>query len=423
MHRRISPFLPSKIRHTDSVEQALSAILLFAGASFFFALAETALFSLSRWQLAQIIQHHPRRGKIVAQLLERPQDLLATLVLGNTFANAAVLAVALRMVFNAHWALALTMISLIALVLIGCEVLPKTLAVRQPERWAVRVAWLLLIFEKISQPLHRMAQAMIAAVFGKTVLPSTTATKITDAEYQELLDMALQQGTLAETEKEIILQIISLDQRVARDVMRPRAGMSAISDDASTEDMITAAKLFQRRRLPIYDETPDTIVGILNTRALLLDPKIELADAIEFPSFVPETMNLLQLFRALQKQQRGMAIVLDEFGGTAGIVTMEDILAQLVGRTRPLTQPEGFVMAKLAPGRWRVSGTMRLEDFRREYPALQEIAEVETMGGLLTHLLGVVPDVEESAVFSGLRLTAHVTDGRRVNELVVQRVK
>jgi putative hemolysin len=405
------------------VEQALSAILLFAGASFFFALAETALFSLSQWQLAQIIQHHPRRGKIVTQLLERPQDLLATLVLGNTFANAAVLAVALRMVFNAHWALALTMISLIVLVLLGCEVLPKTLAVRQPERWAVRVAWLMFIIEKTSKPFHRVAQGMLTAVFRKSIQPSTASAKLTDAEYQELLDMALQQGTLAETEKEIILQIISLDQRVARDVMRPRANMAAISDDASVEDMISTAKIFRHRRLPIYDDTPDTIVGILNTRALLLDPKIELADAIEFPSFVPETMNLLQLFRALQKQQRGMAIVLDEFGGTAGIVTMEDILAQLVGKHRSVAQPEGFVMAKLAPGRWRVSGTMRLEDFRREFPALQEVAEVETMGGLLTHLLGVVPDVEESAIFSGLRLTAHVTDGRRVNELLVQRVK
>ncbi len=116
------------------------AIVLFAGASFFFALAETALFSLSQWQVAQLVQRHPRRGRIVAQLLERPQDLLATLVLGNTFANAAMLAVALRMVFNAHWALALTMISLTALVLLGCEVLPKTLAVRRSERWAVRVA-------------------------------------------------------------------------------------------------------------------------------------------------------------------------------------------------------------------------------------------------------------------------------------------
>jgi CBS domain containing-hemolysin-like protein len=205
--------------------------------------------------------------------------------------------------------------------------------------------------------------------------------------------------------------------------MRPRAGMAAVSDNASVEDMIVAAKMFQHRRLPIFDETPDTIVGILNTRALLLDPKMELADAIEFPSFVPETMNLLQLFRALQKQQRGMAIVLDEFGGTAGIVTMEDILAGLVGKHRAVAHPEGFVMAKLAPGRWRVSGTMRLEDFRREYPALQDTGEVETMGGLLVHLLGVVPDTDESAIFSGLKFTAQAADGRRVKELLVQRVK
>ena len=401
----------------------MSAILLFAGASFFFALAETALFSLSQRQLAQIAGRHPHRGKIVAQLLARPQDLLATLVLGNTFANAAMLAVALRMVFNAHWALALTMISLAALVLLGCEVFPKTLAVRRPERWAVRVAWVMFVFEKISKPLYRVAQWLNAAILKKAAQQSTASAKLTDAEYHELLDMASAQGTLAETEKEIILQIISLDQRVARDVMRPRPGLACISDDASVAEMIAAAKKFQHRRLPIYDETPDTIVGILNTRALLLDPQIDLADAVEFPSFVPETMNLLLLFRALQKQQRGLAIVLDEFGGTAGIVTMEDILGELVGKVRAQSQPEGFVMAKLAPGRWRVSGTMRLDDFRREFPALPEVAAVETMGGLLTHLLGVVPDADESAVISGLKLTAQTTDGRRVQELLVQRVK
>jgi CBS domain containing-hemolysin-like protein len=369
-----------------------------------------------------MVQHYPQRGKIVAGLLERPEGLLATLVLGNTFANAAMLAVALRMVFNGHWWLGPTILWLTALVLFGCEVLPKTLAVRRPERWAMRVVWLLFIFDRVSKPLHWIAQWINIAILRKAAHSVPAAAKLTDAEYQELLDMALQQGTLAETEKEIILQIISLDQRVARDVMRPRASMAAISDDASQNDMITAAKIFQHRRLPIYDETPDTIVGILNTRALLLNPKIELADAIEFPSFVPESMNLLQLFRALQKQQRGMAIVLDEFGGTAGIVTMEDILVELVGRPRPPSQPAGFVMAKLAPGRWRVSGTMRLEDFRREYPALPDLPPVETMGGLLTHLLDVVPEAEESAVFGGLKLTAHVTDGRRVNELLVQKI-
>jgi CBS domain containing-hemolysin-like protein len=418
--------LAGDLLQTGRVEAAIVAIMIFAGASFFFALAETALFSLSKWQVRQLAERHPGAGKIVAQLLERPQDLLATLALGNTFANAAMLAVALRMVFGGQWTLALTVLTLLALTLIGCEVLPKTLAVRQPERWALQVAWFLLGFEKVTTPLHRLAQllnATILKIFAPQTPPAPGAGVLTDSEYQELLDLAYRQGTLDESEKEIILQIISLDQRMARDVMRPRAGMACIADDVSVEEMIAAAKKFKHRRLPIYDETPDTIVGILNTRALLLDPKIDLADAIEFPSFVPETMNLLQLFKSLQKQQRGLAMVIDEFGGTAGLVTMEDILGQLVGTIRPGTPAEGLVMEKISPGRWRLSGTMRVEDFRREFPALGEVNEVETMGGLLAHLLGVVPAAGESAVFRGLKLTAEAADERRVRKLIVQRLK
>jgi putative hemolysin len=327
------------------------------------------------------------------------------------------------MVFNAHWMLALTLLTLLALTLLGCEVFPKTLAVRRPERWALRVSWPLLVFQKATAPLHRVARWLNVAILKKTAPQMSTVPALTDSEYHELLEMAYQQGTLAESEKEIILQIISLDQRTARDVMRPRAGMAAISDDTPVEEMIASAKKFKHRRLPIYDVTPDTIVGILNTRALLLDPKIDLADAIEFPSFVPETMNLLQLFQSLQKQQRGLAIVLDEFGGTAGLVTMEDILGRLIGKIRAAAQPEGFVMEKIPPDRWRVSGTMRLDDFRREFPALGEVPEVETMGGLLAHLCGVVPVAGESAAFRGLKLTAHAVDERRVRELLVQKLK
>src|SRR5882757_5242590 len=406
------------------MELAITAILIFAGASFFFALAETALFSLGQWQVRQLAERHPHRGNVVARLLARPQDLLATLALGNTFANAAMLAIALRMVFNAHWTLAVTMIALLVFVLIGCEVFPKTLAVRRPVRWALRVGWPMLIFQTVSTPLYRTAQWLNAVFLKKPAVPTAAlAPALNDAEYQELLDMAFRQGTLAESEREIILQIISLDHRTARDVMQPRAGMVCISDDATLDEMIAAARKYKHRRLPIYDETPDTIVGILNTRALLLDPTIDLSEVIEFPSFVPETMNLLQLFQSLQKQHRGLAVVLDEFGGVAGLVTMEDILGELVGKIRAETQPEGFVMEKVSPGRWRVSGTMRLEDFRREFPALAELADVETMGGLLTHQLGVVPNVGDWATFHDLKLTAQVVDERRVRELQVQRLK
>ncbi len=399
-------------------------VLFFAGASFFFALAETALFSLSRWQVKQLAERKKRLGSIVAQLLAEPQDLLATMVLGNTFASAAMLAPAFWMALNGTWPLWTTIVLLLILVLFVCEVLPKTLAVRRPELWALRVARPLLFLEKVAWFFRTAAQKLNTAILSSTIPESVLSqTALNDEEYRELLELAYQQGTLKQSEKEIIVQIISLDRRTAREVMKPRSQINCISDDLTIEEMVAAAKKYRHRRLPIYDETPDTIVGILNTRALLLDPNIDLADAIEFPSFVPESMNLLTLLKSLQRQQRGMAVVLDEFGGTAGVVTTEDILEELVGKIRAEMETERFVMEKLGNGRWRVSGTMRLDDFRREYPALGNVQEVETMGGLLAMLLHVIPNRGDSAQFQGLKLTAHVVDERRVRELMVEVVR
>jgi len=400
---------------------AALAVLIFAGASFFFALAETALVSLGKWRLSQLVERHGKRAAIVQGLLAKPEDLLATMVLGNTFAVAGMVGVALWVALRGYWPLILTVAALLVVVLLGCEVLPKTLAVRRPERWSLRVARPMRAIQTVTRPLHVVAQRLNAAIL-KTVVPASFKPRqvLNDEEYHELLDLAFQQGALAKSERDIILQIISLDRRTVKEVMRPRAQMVAVSDDASIEEMIDAARKFKRRRLPIYDETPDTIVGVLNTRAFLLDPHADLADAIEFPSFVPESMNLLQLLKSLQRQQRGLAIVLDEFGGTAGLVTMEDILGGLVGRIRGENEVEGFVMEKLGPGRWRVNGTMRLEDFRREHPPLGDVPEVETMGGLLTSLLDAVPAPGESATFRGLKLTTHVADERRVREVLVE---
>src|SRR5437016_1583366 len=196
--------------------------------------------------------------------------------------------------------------------------------------------------------------------------------------------------------------------------------MAAISDDLSIEDMLAAARRYQHRRLPVYDETPDTIVGLLNTRAFLLDPHRDLGEVIDFPSFVPESMNLLQLLKSFQRQQRGLAIVLDEFGGTAGLITIEAILEEVVGQSRYEAGPAGFVIEKLGEGRWRVNGTMALDDFRREYPELGEVPEVDTMGGLMVSLMEVVPTAGQSVVFRGLRLTARVVTERRVRECLVE---
>jgi CBS domain containing-hemolysin-like protein len=394
-------------------------VLVFASASFFFALAESALFALGKWRAKQIAEQPG--GALVLRLLEQPAELLATIVLGNIAANGAIVALVLWPVMLGQWPVELTLPAVALFILVGCEVLPKTLAVRAPELWSRQVArpifllrettgWLQRWFQRFNEGLLRLLVRSVAR-------PQAS---LAEAEYQELVELAFQQGTLAKSEKEIILQIVHLDRKTARDVMKPRSRMAAISDELSVEEMIEAARKFKHRRLPIYDDTPDTIVGILNTRALLLDAHLDLAEAIEFPSFVPESMNLLQLLKSLQRQQRGMAIVVDEFGGTAGLVTVEDILEKVVGRIRSEDEPAGFVMEKLAEGRWRVSGRMRIDDFRREYPELGDVPEVDTMGGLMMSVAEVVPAMGESVTFRGLKLTAQWVEERRVRELVVE---
>jgi len=403
---------------------AFVGVLVCAAASFYFALAESALFALGKWQLQQLRERSPARGAVIARLLDEPHDLLATIVLGNTLANAALVAIGLGLTLGTgaqH--LALMVAGLFLFILLGGEVVPKTLAVRAPEDCSLHVAGPMFLLVRLTRPVRHVAQCLNEAVLRVT-MPRSMKPKsgMTEAEYRELLDMASQQGTLAHSEKEIILQIIRLDNCAVRDVMQPRARIACISDELTLEEMAAAARRFKHARLPIFDESPDTIVSVLNVRVLLLDPGVDLADAIEFPSFVPNSMNLLQLLKSFQQHQRGMAVVLDEFGGTTGVVTMQDILDHVIGGVHDHDPAGGFVMERLGEGRWRVNGTMRVEDFRREFPDLAPAPDVDTMGGLLVARLHVVPAEGASLVLHGLRLTAHVADERRVREVLVERI-
>ena len=401
-------------------------VVLFAGfavASVFFALAETALFSLRRWQVRQLLAKSPQRGALVQELLARPQDLLAGIVLCNTVANAFLVALIIWAVPpQAHYFYP-CLAGAFLFILLGGEAAPKTLAVRNSMVWALRVAPAMRCLLQITQPVQRLAERLnhliLRATARRAIKPQTG---LTPEEYQELVEMAFQQGTLRAAEKEIISRIIALGSKTVQEVMKSRSQMACIPDDLTVDEMLAAARRHKHHRLPMYDDTPDTIVGILNTQALLQNPEMDLADAIEFPSFVPGTMNLLRLFRSFQRQSRGVAIVLDEFGGTAGIVTMQDVLEEVVGQIRGEGEPEGFVLEKLAPGKWRVNGTMRLEDFRREYPKLAEGPPVETMGGLAVALAEVTPAVGDVLEFRGLRLKVLAADERRVRELLVETI-
>jgi CBS domain containing-hemolysin-like protein len=391
-------------------------VLLFAAASFFFAVAESSLFSLGKWRARQL------NNQRVQALLEKPSELLATIVLGNTIANGGIVALALWPALRGKWEEGWSVAATLAVVLVGCEVLPKTLALRAPERWALRVAGPMAFIQGTTGWFQRLIQRFNEWML-QVVLPKSVRYQTSHEEYQELLELAYQQGALRKSELDLIVQIINLDRKTVAEIMKPRAQMAAIPDDLSVEEMVEAARKYSHSRLPLYDETPDTIVGILNTRTLLLDPHVDLSEAIEFPSFVPKSMNVLELLKSFQKQQRDMAIVLDEFGGTAGLVTMEDILEAVVGDIRAEGESVSADIEQIGPGKWRVAGTATLEDFRREYPALGEVPGVLTIGGLMLAQAEVVPSAGQAIQFRGLRLTAEAVDERRVKQIVAEVVR
>ena len=198
--------------------------------------------------------------------------------------------------------------------------------------------------------------------------------------------------------------------------------MICIEDTSNLDHMILYSKRYNHTRIPIFNETPDNVVGILNTRKLLLSPGDDVSEAIEFPSFVPSTMNLMNLLQSLQKQRRGLAIVLDEFGGTAGLITIEDILEELVGEMREEGEQVEFTVEKLHWNRWRVNGSLPVEDFQKIAPELKVIPEVDTMGGLVAALKEVVPKIGESLKYCSLEITVVSADERRVKELIVKRL-
>jgi putative hemolysin len=399
-----------------------AALVVAAACSFFFALAESALFALGRFRARGMLEDKPEEGRRLAPLFKSPEDLVATLAFGNTLANAAVIGMAVWVLANSYYSELVTGAVTLVILLVGCEVVPKALGVRAPEFWSLRIAKILTAIVALTRPFRRVAQAfnesLLRIAIPKSVRPQPA---ISEEEYQDLLNIAQQQGALRRWERDMILQILSLDQRTAGDVMKARSQISCISDDLSKEEMLDAARKIQHTRIPIYDETPDTIVGILNARAFLLNPSADLEEVIEFPSFVPQSMNLLQLLRSLQRQQRGLAIVLDEFGGTAGLVTMEDILEETLGRFG--RKGGGSILERIGPGKWRVSGACTIDEFRREYPGLQESDEVDTMGGILVKQIEFVPAAGESVTVDGLKLTARKADERRVLELEVEVLK
>ena len=383
--------------------------------SFFLVGTESALASLKNKRKSNFVNRENTHS-----FLGLNDQSNSSLVLIASLLNASIIAICIILSFN-H--ISLYFVFLLIIIFFSCVVISKISAFKYNNTWETCFAKPVFAILWLAKPLSMMSESIsekiMHVLIPKRLEPDTANS---DEEFAALIDLAYQQGIIERSEREILNEIIKLDQKTAEEVMKPRSEMVCIEDTSDLSNMITYSKDHKHTRIPIYNDTPDNVVGILNTRKLLLSPDDDVSEAIEFPSFVPSTMNLMNLLQSLQKQRRGLAIVLDEFGGTAGLITIEDILEELVGEIREEGEQIEFTVEKLHWNRWRVNGKLLIEDFQNVIPELKPVPEVDTMGGLVAALNEVVPKIGESLKHCSLELTVVSADERRVKELIVKRI-
>lgn len=399
-------------------------VLILVAASAVFSAIETAMFSLQPMHVERLKKRRADFAAALAELLENPRRLLSVILLCDALSNFPLILLCLFLLRNLQgavvpfWAAALLIFTLVVFV---CDLVPKVAALVNPYRFTrigVRVLQPLMpVFEPISRVLQRVSENIAEAI---TPAPLKTAHFLSEEELGTLVDLSTEEGALHETESEMIHEIIKLGDKTARDCMTPRVDSFTVPDDLTNEELIPRLRAKRYRRVPVYGETPDDIVGILDVRDFLLDPSVPYTERILPPSFVPETMKAIDLLRSFLNHPQGIAIVVDEHGGTEGVVTLADIVEEIISDAVPLAE-HGLYIEAIADCQLIVNGNARLDDINEMLGSELQEEGIDTIGGLIFNRLGTLPRPGTQIEIDGLKVTVRRTSRKRVEEVLIVR--
>jgi len=399
------------------------AVLIFC--SGLFSGLETALFSLKPHQLRRLEEHHPSLTKFFQVFRENPRRVLNVLLLGDGLVKVPLVVLCLFLLWEGPLAARvpqwLAAIAIFAIVVLLCDLIPKLVALSAPYRLSTIGAFTL----KASMPLlDRAGRALenisTFVVDLLTPLHLHTRTRLSDEELETLVEIGEEEGSLQEAEGEMIQEIIKLGDKTAKDCMTPRVDTFALPDDLTNEEAIARLKEKRHRRVPVYAETPDQIAGIVDVKMFLLNPAEHYTEMLIAPSFVPETMRAIDLLKLFLTHAQGLAIVVDEFGGTEGIITMSDIVEEILSDAVPLGEASLYI-EPLEKGKFLVSGNARLDDLSEHLGFELEAEGIDTIGGLVFNRLGYLPPTGTQLEIPRLAITVRRAGRKRIEELLLEK--
>jgi CBS domain containing-hemolysin-like protein len=405
---------------------AVGAIVILFFLATVLAFAETAFLRMSRVKALALEEQGDRRAARLVKMLERPErtvnavtllalaaQLITSYLLGILFGGSGVWIVALSLVLN------------VIVFFVFAEAAPKTWAVQHTETAALRTSGFLR-FVTDFPPVRLIVRALLGLVNG--ILPGKGLKKgpfVTEEEIRQMADVAAEEAAIETSERELIHSIFEFGDTVVREVMLPRPDMVAVEADATVDEGIAVAIGAGKSRLPSFDDNADNIVGLVFLKDLVArsaagEGNEPVRGSLRRANYVPESKRVAELLREMQTEKFHMAIVVDEYGGTAGLVTMEDLLEEIVGEITDEYDVEAPQVERLLDGRLRVPGRTPIDELNELLDAELPSEEWDTVGGLVFSTLGHVPVEGECVKTTGLEICAERMQGRRIVSVVIR---
>ena len=426
----------------------LLVIVLLALVQAIFTAAEIALVTIRRSRVEQLIEEGRPGARLVRRLADEPARLLAVVQIAVTFVgflSAAYAAVNLPPRLEgllsgipvvkdvaAGAALVVETVLLASFFIVFGELVPKTLALSHTDRFALSLARPVDLLGRLLWPVVWVLTAItriVASIFGANV---ANRAQISTEELKLIVERGGEDGVLEAEEEQMISAVIELGDRRVHEVMVPRTEMTALPVTASLDDAVDVVVRDGHSRIPVYQDSIDQVTGVIYAKDLLPflkgeDRPLDLRTLVRQPFFVPESMTIDDLLRKLQGRRVHMAIVLDEYGGTAGMVTIEDLLEEIVGEIQDEYDAEEPMTERLSDDEFRVDGRAPVDDLAEvlgmELGDLEDAEEYDTVGGLIYHRVGGLPRPGDRVELAdqALTLTVETVHGRRVGKVLAVR--
>lgn len=398
--------------------------------SAFFSGSETAFVSLSRAKFQALLQARDRKRDPLNIWVHNPSGLLTSILIGNNLVNIAASAIATDIasqVFESS-ALAVAVGATTFVILVFGEITPKVMARRYAERYVLLAGYSLVLFHYLAWPVTWIFSGLTHRLIRMTGGdPDQDFATVQADEIQLLVSMSAKEGGIDKYPADLIDRVIRFHGKTVKDAMVPRTQIVGleISDDVNT--VLEVANKSGHSRLPVYRENLDEMVGVFHVKDLLIEPasawdSYSLAQHLHPPYFIPESAQLGRIIKEFQKRRIHMAVVVDEFGGTEGIITLEDVLEELVGEIQDEFDREVVMMRKLEGGALEVSGRTPVEDLVSVFPHWEGETPSKTVGGLIMEVTGRVPSPGETVHFESLKFTVLGSDERQIKRVQVESI-